>query len=219
MPPTVVCSEDLDGAPPAALAEWTAQVAAIPGVEDAAAILAGADLFAAVVAPGLDEARLRESMARSGQRLPARLRLVAALPRDGNGRLPAPAVYRMFGLGPRGLPRSRELEWSPEVVAQADGGHRFAVRVPRDYACFDGHFPGYPVLAGAVQLAELILPCLRRLHPEAGRVAHWSGIKFQARIAPGDDLSVVLLPASKPRQLHFAVWRDERKCSSGRLSF
>jgi hypothetical protein len=94
----------------------------------------------------------------------------------------------------------------------------YRTRLPADYAYFEGHFPGYPVLAGAVQLQELVLPCLRRACPGAGPPLQWSAIKFTQRIRPGDGLQVRLRVRAGAPDVEFAILRDGARCTQGRLA-
>src|SRR6185436_7648546 len=47
-----------------------------------------------------------------------------------------------------------DLAWETAAVTHSNGRavHSFRTRLPQDYVYFAGHFPDYPVLAGAVQL-------------------------------------------------------------------
>ena len=115
---------------------------------------------------------------------------------------------------------STALDWEPSVVSRNEGRerHAFRTRLPPDYAFFEGHFPGYPVLAAAVQLHELVLPCLRRARPGSGPVARLAGLKFPRRIVPGDALEVRLEFRDDGRDVEFEIARDGERCTQGRLS-
>ncbi len=94
---------------------------------------------------------------------------------------------------------------------------RYRATVPADWFGFAGHFPGYPVLSGAVQLHEVVLPCLAAtLGPVA--VAAFHDMKFLARIAPGDTIEVVIRRGAAPDRPEFELLRGQTKCSTGRLS-
>jgi uncharacterized membrane protein len=123
--------------------------------------------------------------------------------------------WRRFGPG-----SSTALAWEPLAVRRVDARsiHSFRTRLPEDYAFFAGHFPGYPVLAGAVQLHELILPCLRRVRPEAGPLERLTGLKFPKRICPGDALEVRLGLNDDRGEVEFEILRGEVRCTQGRLS-
>ena len=115
---------------------------------------------------------------------------------------------------------SAALVWEAPVLSRTAGGerHAFRTRLPLDYAFFEGHFPGYPVLAAAVQLHELVLPCLRRARPRAGPVARLAGVKFPRRIVPGDALEVRLDFDDEGRDVAFEIARDGERCTQGRLA-
>lgn len=92
------------------------------------------------------------------------------------------------------------------------------MRVPDNYAFFEGHFPGYPVLAGAVQLHEFVLPCLARLLPEAFTLTGLSGLKFPRRIRPGDRVEVRLVLAEQAPDVAFELCVEGERCTHGRLA-
>ncbi len=92
---------------------------------------------------------------------------------------------------------------------------RFHATLPRDFFGFAGHFPGYPVLSGAVQLHEVVLPCLRAALGDVTPTA-FQDLKFLARIAPGDRIEVVLRRNEARGSCEFEILRDTTKCSSGR---
>ena len=58
------------------------------------------------------------------------------------------------------------LVWRDEPL-RTENGRVVSVchtSIPEDYVYFEGHFRGYPVLAGVVQLHELVLPSVRQVH-------------------------------------------------------
>ena len=91
----------------ASLADLTHRLLAIPGVRDAALVQLEPDacgvrrLAAVVVAPGLDEAAVRDALRRSVDPvfLPRPLRLVAALPRNETGKLPRQGLLELLSAG------------------------------------------------------------------------------------------------------------------------
>jgi 3-hydroxymyristoyl/3-hydroxydecanoyl-(acyl carrier protein) dehydratase len=97
--------------------------------------------------------------------------------------------------------------------------HRTRVEVPSDYGYFDGHFAGYPILPGAAQLSELVLPCVRRAWPELGALKQMARLKFTGRIQPGETIDVVLSARTGGTSVDFALRRAEVLCSAGTLSF
>jgi len=192
---------------------------AYAGVRDAAvATLAERpDEAFAIVVPdegaALDPAVLEREF--GGPGLTARVRLVEAFPRDPNGRADDRDVLRCFDRTPDGARLESELRWCELPAGEADV-HRFEARVPATYRYYDGHFDSYAVLAGAVQLHELVLPCLRRVVPGAG-VQKVDGVKFLARIAPGDTVVLALKLDREQRRASFTIARGEKRLSIGRV--
>jgi acyl-coenzyme A synthetase/AMP-(fatty) acid ligase len=155
------------------LAYLTRQLLAVEGVQDGVFLAPDDDptgatsrLAAVAVAPGLSAAtilaRLRGSI--DAAFLPRPLRVVETLPRNDLGKLPRAELLRLAGLA------------SPDDVV---------LRFPADHPTGPGHFPGNPVIPGAVLLDELIAA----LFP-----APWTGsveaAKFHHPVRPGDTVTV-----------------------------
>jgi hypothetical protein len=141
--------------------------------------------------------------------------------RDGIGRAQRGEVLRQFGLKPDGSAVNFALRWAESTRREHAGGveHRTRVEVPSDYGYFDGHFAGYPILPGAAQLSELVLPCVRRAWPELGALKQMARLKFTGRIQPGETIDVVLNARTGSTSVDFALKRAEVLCSAGTLSF
>jgi hypothetical protein len=160
------------------LAYLTRQLIAIDGVEDGAFVMpeGQADgvtprLAAVAVAPGLTaEAILRRLRGQIDDAfLPRPLRVVDALPRNALGKLPRLDILRLAELG------KAECAIASPVQLQ------FSV----DHPAGPGHFPGNPIVPGAVLLDELVAA----LFPDG-----WSGkveaAKFHHPVRPGDTVAV-----------------------------
>jgi len=145
----------------------------------------------------------------------------AMLRRDAAGRHELTRLYRAFDLDMQGKPLSNALSVRERAAQSVPSSEPvvYDIYVPEDYVYFDGHFPGYPILPGAVQLSELVLPCVRRVWPELQQLKRMLRLKFQERILPGDELAVVLTPGAEPSQVDFAVQRGATLCAAGRLVF
>jgi acyl-coenzyme A synthetase/AMP-(fatty) acid ligase len=180
------------------------QLNAIPGVVDGAFFLRDADagsgtgtgtgvarLAAAVVAPTLSVSQLTEQLRQRIDPvfLPRPLLLVDRLPRNATGKLPHQALQSLVGR--QGRAGGAPIEDKPEDESHID------LRIAKDHPAFAGHFPGFPILPGAVLLDEA-------LH-EIGRsrgidVTEWrvASAKFLRTVLPGADLT-----------LHHAAPNDE----------
>jgi len=221
-----VPSPGVDVAAPAEAA-LTAALLGIDGVLDAATALAGdaagdaTRLLAAVAAPGVaDEVLVARLGALHPANTPPLLRRLDVLPRDPNGGLSRSMLFSLLGCRADGTPQCRTLTWQHDAAqAAATSCHRFTTRLPAEFFAFAGHFPSYPVLAGAVQLQELVLPCLRRVRPDARELTGVVDLKFLARIAPGDEVEVALCSLPAGDAVLFVISRGTTRCSSGRLSF
>jgi len=114
-----------------------------------------------------------------------------------------------------------ELHWTDDHAGETEGlhGRRCRTVIPADYPYFKGHFRGYPVMAGVVQLHELVLPCVRRLRPDLGALAGLSGLKFPERIGPGQAVEVLLRWKDEGPSVSFEIRRDALRCALGQLKF
>ncbi|WP_076997137.1 AMP-binding protein [Variovorax sp. KK3] len=183
----------------------------IPGVDDGAFWLPD-DLadgvvrpVVFVVAPTLDAhaiiAALRERL--EAVFVPRRVVHVDAFPREGTGKLTARSL-REFALA--------------QLAADGTPVH-LTHDVPEDHPAFAGHFPGQPLLPGALLLAEVLeaaqgVPALAaRLGPRPTLAA----AKFLSPVRPGSRLSIDLVPETAPsRGLRFEVRVGEVVAASGR---
>jgi acyl-CoA synthetase (AMP-forming)/AMP-acid ligase II len=182
------------------LAHLNYHLNSIPGVEDGAFWLPDdvADgvvrPVAFVVAPTLSAG---EIIAALRQRLeavfvPRRVVQVKAFPREGTGKLTARAL-REFALA---------------QLAGDDTPVQIAHQVPVDHPAFAGHFPGQPLLPGALILAE-VMAAVQRVPALAARLGSHpmlAAAKFLAPVRPGSLLSIDLQPeAGAARGVRFDV--------------
>lgn len=203
------------------------------GVLDAAIIGApdahrGTRVLAAVVAPDSTETVLRQWLSQHFHlsTLPQRFLFLHRLPREASGKLRRQDTLRLFGLDDQGKSLSRSVvRMEPATSSRGDAEMPDRVsaefRVPDDYIHYAGHFETYPVMAGAVQLHELLLPLIYEHRPDAGHLHALHRIKFTGRISPGELVRVQLefLESSPELQCAFSCFIGERSVSAGRLSF
>jgi hypothetical protein len=183
-----------------ALSELERAAREVPGVRDTAAWwedgsgARGGILHLAVAGTGVDATQIRAALERSFDPvvLPRRIYIVAALPREPTGKLRRASLE---GLASR----------------------RVRVHVPADLWCFDGHFPGQPVLPGVAQLELFVVPEVRRAWPDLGPVRRLSRLKFKRTIGPGDHLELLLERLEETGRVEFDLRRDGESCASGVL--
>lgn len=181
----------------------------------------GHQLLAVVVPPSFDADALRRALLEKWEPtcLPRRILGAEVLPKEANGKIERTELLRMFGLGPEGCPPNWNLVWGEPKVDRTPEreSYEVSVRVPEDYAWFEGHFDRFPVLAGATQLKELILPTVERGFPELGDVETMSRIKFSGRITPGDSLTVRVARGAKRQRVEFEIRKSTELCAKGVL--
>lgn len=159
----------------------TRQLLAIDGVQDGVFLMpdeaaAGATprLAAVALAPGLTAAtilgRLRERI--DAAFLPRPLHVVETMPRNELGKLARAELLRLIGTAP-GEPAAAQP--ADSVLLCFGFGHPTG----------PGHFPGNPIIPGAVLLDEMV----RAVFPGG-----WSGVvesaKFHHSVRPGDSVAV-----------------------------
>lgn len=203
----------------------------MPEIDDAVVIAApanarGVRLLAAVTGEEANEAAIRSALLARFEpsTVPRRILKVDRLPREANGKLLRRRVLQLFGLAEDGRPMPRQFEIGSVVHEALDGttSVRVEVDVPKQLLWFQGHFDGYPVLAGVVQIHELLLPLIEQHGPRLGALQQLKRIKFLGRIVPGDALMVRLEFPAGQSVCDFSIVRrggDTASCSAGRLVF
>jgi 3-hydroxyacyl-[acyl-carrier-protein] dehydratase len=93
---------------------------------------------------------------------------------------------------------------------------RGELRIAKDHAAFSGHFPGFPILPGAVLLDE----ALNEIERNRGiDLTQWrvASVKFLETVGPGDELS---LEHSAPNDatIRFVIRTPRCAVASGMLS-
>lgn len=216
-----------------ALAHLESCLLALAGVQDAAALAVqsggtrGMQVWAVVVAPGLDFAALRQGLSRwfEPAQLPRRVRFVDALPREPTGKLRRARLLELFE-GPAPAANDRALtdvlpvlhhhgpERDPTGAVER---HVLKLFVPENFARFDGHFANWPVLPGVATLHDAVMAQVQTLHPELGQPNRVRNLKFHRVVGPNVELEVRL--AFFPGRVDFEVAEGSELTASGRLLF
>jgi acyl-coenzyme A synthetase/AMP-(fatty) acid ligase len=191
-----------------AVAEIERLLRETPGVADAAVVSVDTppprrhELWAAVVAPTLSVASLRAALLRRVEpiALPRRFRLVAALPREDNGKLVRARMLALFD------------------DAATTEQRTIALTIPPDWRFFRGHFDHFPILAGVVQLNEIVMRQVQACWPEHRQLRRVTGLKFRKPIGPGDALELDL-ERTPPGKIRFELRRGAAVASSGTFEF
>lgn len=219
------------------LPDMEAALAAHPNVEEAALFVApraGEARVHAVLVPSavgkaaLDAdgrralgARLGEHLAGTWDRvlLPRVWRFVDALPRNPQGKLPTAALRELFAAG-RADASAADSE-PGDAAASIEHEERSADRIvrtlniPTNLAGIEGHFAGFPVVPGIMQIrwsleaaAELLgeIPCVRRM----------DAIKFPTLLRPGRSVRVDVELLDEGTRLRFTLTADGAITATGR---
>ena len=91
-----------------------------------------------------------------------------------------------------------------------------SMTVAPDHPSFVGHFPKFPLLAGAI-LLDQILQLIEAARGIDLLQWHLASAKFLDIVRPGDQLSLEH-DFSQPGSIHFTVLIENRKVASGTLS-
>ena len=104
----------------------------------------------------------------------------------------------------------------PEILAvrNIDDGVELDLAVPETHSCFEGHFPGFPILPGVAQIDWAALLADRYLETALGGARRFR-VKFTSVIPPGNQLTLSLRRTKSGRGLAFEYRSGDRLMSSG----
>ncbi len=178
------------------LAYLNHQLTAIEGVRDGVFLMPEEDaektmrLVAFAVAPDLSRDVILAALSRriDAAFMPRPLFLVDALPRSPLGKLPRAALRRL----------------AMEMGAVTDSRREVELQIPVDHPTCAGHFPGNPIIPGAVLLDEVLRAVAKRCKHAAGPCAIRQ-VKFLRPVRPGDRL-LIRWTAVREEKIQFECW-------------
>lgn len=136
---------------------------------------------------------------------PRRIRFVRALPVNARGKTTAADA------------RNELLAWcrEPVVTAWSQTDSRLSAKLvfTSDMECFDGHFPGFPILPGVAQL-YFLRHFARQVFPDFPEAATYRRLKFQKVILPDSEVSLAVIRRSEDAY-EFRIEGENGRCSSG----
>lgn len=102
------------------------------------------------------------------------------------------------------------------MPTDAGSAIRFTTAVLADHPALPGHFPGHPIVPGVVLLNEVLRAARATMLPGAS-FANMVEVKFNAPVAPGDSLTIVLA-RDRGERLRFSIERSGVSIASGRFT-
>jgi 3-hydroxymyristoyl/3-hydroxydecanoyl-(acyl carrier protein) dehydratase len=104
------------------------------------------------------------------------------------------------------------------VLAERRGARRIerALRVPRDLAALEGHFPGAPLVAAVVQLGW-VMDAVTALAERALAPLAFEGLRFRDVLAPPQELRLAVELAEAGDLARFRLDAGERVFAAGRV--
>ncbi len=144
--------------------------------------------------------------------LPRGWRIVAALPRDTQDKVPLSALRALFRGRADGARPTRPRIFEEHRDA---GGIERRLEVPVDLAQFEGHFDGFPVVAGVVQLSW-VMDAVNAWLQRPARLRGLDALKFPQPLRPGDVATLRVEPSADLRGVRFELRDGGRIFASGR---
>ncbi|MES2822091.1 MAG: hypothetical protein V4732_00720 [Pseudomonadota bacterium] len=96
-----------------------------------------------------------------------------------------------------------------------DSNSELLFSVPADHACYADHFPGNPLVPGAL-LLKWILATIENKYQ--CKVTLLKSVKFLAPVKPGDDLQIILNTNSLKLPLSFDTYVNNTLVIKGSLA-
>ena len=144
--------------------------------------------------------------------LPRAWRYVNELPVDARGKTTLAALRELFA-----APEEESRSAEPELLAErrSSFGIERRLRVPHDLVFLSGHFPGFPVVPGVVQLRWVMAAAADVVGAEPA-VACLDALKFRELLHPGQDFDLEVELAPDARSFRFCLRDGPRVFASGR---
>ncbi len=202
------------------LAHLNYHLNSIAGVEDGAFWLPDDEPdgvvrpIALVIAPRLEAQQIIDALRRKLEPVfvPRRVLQVAMLPRESTGKLTFGAL-RAFALAAMADSANSE---KTGLSNQETGTVVHAV--PENHPVFGGHFPGQPLMPGALLLAEVfeIICSDPRFSALMGPAPTLAAAKFLSPVRPGAELEIALKADAKSGAVSFDIRCGDTRAVTGR---
>lgn len=93
-----------------------------------------------------------------------------------------------------------------------------SVTISPDLACFNGHFPGEPILPGIVQL-KLVSDLVTLSEKKKICMSGVSRVKFRSLVRPSDRLDIRAVCEEEGSLYRFTITRETETVCSGKIYF
>ncbi len=140
-------------------------------------------------------------------------RIVSRLPANSQGKVTLEALRGLFR-----PPESAKAEADRPIVLDQFRGRDYLERscqVPKDLGCFSGHFPGHPVVPGALQI-DWAMEVAAELLDAPPRVAELESLKFPAPLGPGQVFRIRVRNVAND-QIDFTISGEDVDYARGRV--
>ena len=145
--------------------------------------------------------------------IPRKWRFVRKLPETIQGKTPIAQLQAMFSI-------FQDDETRPILLDRGAGPSeiQLKLKLPTELKYFDGHFDGFPILAGVVQL-DWAIKFAREAFPVDGIFQRIEALKFFRVLRAGEEVTLELRFDPEKKMLHFQYNSERHAHSAGRIRF
>ncbi len=93
----------------------------------------------------------------------------------------------------------------------------YHVEVAKDHACFEGHFPSFPIFPAVAQLA-LLQQAVEAYHQKECELTAFPMLKFLQPIVPNTDI-VIKLNIKEDGWMNFLITSEQQTFAKGKLCY
>jgi 3-hydroxymyristoyl/3-hydroxydecanoyl-(acyl carrier protein) dehydratase len=110
--------------------------------------------------------------------------------------------------------KNRTISFEP-----ASAPHTYRATLAPDLVYFEGHFDGFALLPAVAQLARVVMPLIRREHPDLGDVQKLRRARFKRPLRPEETITVTLSRGGAEARVSFEISAGAELAASGTLDF
>lgn len=137
--------------------------------------------------------------------LPRKWRFIETMPYNSQGKIEQHSILELFKIS--NYPEIKNINYQGDKLI-------LDIHIKEDLDCFKGHFEGYPIVPGVIQLDWASYYAGKYLNMNSG-FGGAEAIKFIKIISPDEDLTLIL--EQKNNKIYFCYKKNHEIYSSGRL--